>query len=401
MTRRGKIAALAGGGVAIAVAVYVMWPGDASSGSAGSRGARPGAVPAGPTAGATAVAPGGAGASRAPALGVAVEPYPEHGTDGISTDDPLAAYRRANVYPPASRPLTAEHVDLLAPNRRHETARPTDADDGVTYLFTADRYFVIGDEPLIATLEAWRDGAPIDVKIVQAFAVVLTAGTPPKLEDAIPIAYAADGGRAVGRFAPATIKGLARQTAIGMYVEFAYGGATQRAHFDFQYTPSAGIPARFTGRFTDAIENGSLMIRAGVDVIEAGAYVIDCNLYDASNNPVAWTRFKGQLATGARDAELMFFGKVIVDAGARGPFHIGELRGARFVPGMDPDLEQMPTFTGTYTTRPYETAAFSSAEWDSPEKQNMIDLLTAEAARGVHRGAAAAGDPGRPADDDH
>jgi hypothetical protein len=69
---------------------------------------------------------------------------------------------------------------------------------------------------------------------------------------------------------------------------------------------------------------------------------------------------------------------------------------------MDPDTEQMPPYEGTYTTRAYEPSEFSGAEWDSPEKQHMIDLLTAEAARGVHRGAAATGDLGRPApDDDH
>jgi hypothetical protein len=398
--RPRAIAAIAGGAVAIAVIVYLAWP-RASSSRAGAGAAAPAdgtrASPVSPAGGAAA---GRAGA--APALAVSVEPYPEHGTDGISRDDPLTAYRRANVYPPTSRPLSAEHVDLLRPNTRHESVRPTDADDGVTFLFTADRYYVLGDEPLVATLEAWRDGAPLAVTIAQAFAVVLKPGTVPQLEDAIPVTYAAEGGRMVARFVPSTIAGLTRQTAIGMYVEFEYGGAKQRGHFDFQYTPSAGIPARFTGQFSDAIETGSLVIRAKVDVIDAGSYLLDCNLYDANDNPVAWTRFKGPLASGVRDAELVFFGKVIVDAGAKGPFHIGQLRGVRFVPGMDPDTEQMPPYEGTYTTRAYETSQFSSAEWDSPDKQRMIDLLTAEAARGVHRGAAATGDPGRPApDDDH
>ena len=54
----------------------------------------------------------------------------------------------------------------------------------------------------------------------------------------------------------------------------------------------------------------------------------------------------------------------------------------------EPDLEQMPSFTGTYATDAYPTTAFSSADYDSPQKQQMIQLLSQEQARGVHLGAA-------------
>jgi hypothetical protein len=174
-----------------------------------------------------------------------------------------------------------------------------------------------------------------------------------------------------------------------MYVEFDHGHGTQRAHFDFQYTPAGGIPARFTGAFGDAVEAGSLVVHAGVEVTTPGHYVIDANLFDAADQPVAWSRFKGELAAGTQDAELVFFGKVIVDAGAHGPFHLGQLRGARYAPGEDPDLEQMASFTGSYVTRPYPTDAFSSAEYDSVDKQRMIELLGHD---NGHRGGAGRGD---------
>jgi hypothetical protein len=150
-------------------------------------------------------------------------------------------------------------------------------------------------------------------------------------------------------------------------------------------TPARGIPARFTGAFRDAIEAGSLVIHAGVAVDTPGHYVIDCNLFDAADQPVAWSRFKGELAAGVHDADLVFFGKVILDGHARGPFHIGQLRGARFAPGLDPDLEQMPPFTGSYTTAAYPPDVFSDAEYDSPGKQKMIELLGQGS---NHRGAA-------------
>jgi len=320
-----------------------------------------------------------------------VAPYPATGAPGLATDDPLTAYRRANVYPPTSRPLSADQVDLLRPGQRQEVMRPDDHGFGIDFLFTADRYFAIGDETLTATLEVRRAGAPIQVAITQAYALVLDPTS--RAPRSIPLAFAPSGASYAALLAPATL-GLARQTAIGVYLEFDHGRGRQGAHFDFQYTPSAGIPARFTGAFRDAIESGSLVIHAGVAVGTPGRYVIDCNLYDAADHPVAWSRFKGELAAGAHDADLVFFGKVIVDGNAHGPFHIGQLRGARFAPGLDPDLEQMPSFTGSYATRAYPTDAFSDAEWDSPDKQRMIELLGHDRNHGG--GAATPRDPQSP-----
>jgi hypothetical protein len=322
-------------------------------------------------------------------------PDPERGRAGITTDDPLTAYRKLNVYPPASRPLTREHVDLLRPGDRHEQRRPTDADDGVDFLFTADRYFVLGDEVIAPSLDVRRDGRPIPVTITQSFAAVID----PVNLDPARFPFELRGGPPLrGVFAPAAMR-LSRQAAVGLYVEFDYGGARQRARIDFQYTPTVGIPARFTGSFRDAVEGGSLVIRAGVAVARGGHYVIDCNLHDAQDRPVAWTRAKVALAETTHEVELSFFGKVLTDQQARGPFKIGQLRGARFDPGRDPDLEQMPPYAGSYTTRAYAADDFSDAEYDSPEKQRMIRFLTEQRDRGAHQAGGQPADPGTPGDD--
>jgi hypothetical protein len=398
--RRGVAIALAIAVVAGAIVVgYRVGGGD--GGADGARRATPGAAGSTAASGATG-AGGGAGAgaaarSAAPALAAGgVEPYPELGSPGIARDDPLTAYKKANVYPPTSRPLSAGHVDLLRPNTRHESPREVEADDGVTYLFTADRYFVMGDEALSSALTVWRDGAVIPARVTRASAVVLQAGGAADAMRRFPIEFVASGGALVNRFVPATAApDLRRQTAFSIEIEFDYGGtAPQRSHFDFQYTPGEGIPARFTGTFRDAIVGGSLVVGAGVAVAREGHYVIDCNLYDANDAPVAWSRFKGTLAAGTRTAELVFFGKVILDSGAQPPFHLGQLRGARFDPGSEPDLEQMPPFTGTFTTRSFDLAELSPAEWDSPDKQRTIRFLTEQAERGVHQGAASRPAPG-------
>jgi hypothetical protein len=333
---------------------------------------------------------GTAGPSTQPvALGLAhVSGYADRAETGLSTDDPLTAYRRANVYPPTSHPLTRDHDDLLHPNRRHETERPMDDDADTKFLFTADRYFVIGDETLAAKLEVNKFGTPVPVQITAAYAVVLDPSRPNAVAEQLPIAFTGSGATWSSVFTPSTLGQLQRQTTVGMYVEFETATTRQHAHFDFQYTPAGGIPARFTGVFHDEIVDGSLVVHAGINVARAGRYLIDCNIYDDNGEPVGWSRFKGNLAAGDATADLSFFGKVITDANASGPFHIGELRGARFDPGNEPDLEQMPSFTGTYATEPYPTTAFSGADYDSPQKQQMIQLLSQEQARGVHLGAA-------------
>jgi len=321
-------------------------------------------------------------ANRAPEpVPIAVTPHPELGAPGLSTDDPLTAYLKQNVYPPTSRPLTAEHVDLLKPNTRHETPRPTDGEDSdVDFLFTADRYFVLGAETITPTLALVRDRTPVAFTVTQAFVAVLdpkaTADSP-----RYPFTLGAP-------FAPSTIPNLARQTALGAFLEFTFEGKTQRAKLDFQFTPAAGIPARFTGALRDELVAGSLVIHTGVAVERAGSYLIDANLMDASDRPIAWTRAKVTLERGERTVDLEFFGKALVDQRATGAFKLGQLRGARFALGEDPDLEQMPPFTGSFVTHAYTTDQFSSAEWDSEHKRDMIRTLTDQRDRGGHQGPA-------------
>ncbi|MCW5806451.1 MAG: hypothetical protein KIT31_29070, partial [Deltaproteobacteria bacterium] len=383
--------------------VFVVWrlrhePGAASA--AASDGARAAAPTT--TAAASPAPPATTARSPVPFLTATsggVVPYPELGQAGVATDDPLTAYRKANVYPPTSRPLTREHLDLLFPNQRHEQRRPTDADDGVDFLFTADRYFVIGAQQLGVTLDVRRGGKAIPVAIAQAFTAIADPHVPDPQR--IPFALAArPDGTYTGTVAPGAHR-LARQGRIGVYVELAYGdgGTRQRAHFDFEYTPPGGIPATFTGAFRDDLAAGSLVIHAGVDVAQAGKYIVDCNLYDDRDEPIAWTRAKVDLAAGRAEVPLVFFGKALVDRNARGRLHIGQLRGARFDTTRDPDLEQMPPFAGTYATRSYAADELSDAEWDSPDKQRMIKFLEEQKARGVHQGAAARGDRGAPGDD--
>jgi hypothetical protein len=297
---------------------------------------------------------------------------PAEALPGRSGPAALAARARLRAtlaYPPWSRPLGPESA-LLRPNRRHETVAATHADPSVTYLLTADRYYVVGDAPVPATLRVWRDGRPVKPRVTRAFLGPVAPGA------AIP----GEGARAPVRFSaagdvvlrPGSVAGE-RASIVGLFVEFDYGGEeVQRARLRFHVTPGTGVPARFTGGFRDAVEDGSLVVRVEVDVAAAGHYRVDANLYDANGAPVAWARARADLAPGRAEVPLVFFGKAILERGGVAPFRIGELRGARYVPDADPDLEQMPPPPAAYVTETRDTSGLSDAAWDGPRKRALL-----------------------------
>jgi hypothetical protein len=370
--RRAAAAIAAAAGIAAAVALLA---------GRGDGRARGGVVAGEPAGAARARLPGGRLPAPTPALAARHAPPadgvrdPAWGDDAPVTATTLEAYLITSVYPPQSRPLGRFADDLLHPNRRHEDFVPI-GDGELTVRFTADRYVVHGDEPLVATLEVRRGAVPVAVEITEAFAARYRPGEIPAAAARLPVELTWQGGLHVGELSPAALPGLRETTAVGVYVELDHGGADRvRAMFIVHATPAVAIPARFTGDFRDRVEEGSLLVEVGLKVREPGWYLIDCNLFDADDHPVAWTRFKGDLAAGTHWVPLSFFGKVLVDSRSTSPWHLGQLRGARFVEGREPDLDGIPMFEGTYHTARYPLTAFSDAPYDSPAKQDRIRLL--------------------------
>jgi len=137
------------------------------------------------------------------------------------------------------------------------------------------------------------------------------------------------------------------------------------------------VPARFVGATTDSLVDGAVVLEVGVDVREPGRYLIDANLHAADGEPLAWTRFKGDLARGTTRVALRFFGKALRDRGVAGPYFLGELRGALYREGVEPNLASMPPSLEPYRTREYALDELSDAPWDSAKKQATIAKLTA------------------------
>ena len=289
----------------------------------------------------------------------------------------LRSYLKSSVYPPTSRPLRASQRDLIEHNRRHERPRPAFSEAGTTILFTGDRYWVSGDQPLTTWVEVRRSGVPVEPDAVRGFIATVDAAAEAVDGTPAPIDYALEGDRHVNVLDLSSVLPDDRAVRVRVSVEADLGGSTETAFLHITWTPPAAVPARFTGRLDDRIDRGSLLVNVGVEVYRSGWYLIDANLYDADDRPVAWARFKGELSSGDQVVPLEFFGKAILDADPTPPFRVGELRGARYVEGRDPDHEQMVPLDGRYETETAELGALSAAPWDSEHKRAKLRRLGA------------------------
>jgi hypothetical protein len=282
----------------------------------------------------------------------------------------VAEYKHANRYPPTSQLLEAHHLDLMRPNQRYEQEQPSRFDTDVQLIYSGVKNTIVGDEPIATFLRVTRDGEPAAVNVLAAQARIERAGVQ------LPLVYTGGAGGYVNEFRPAQL-GVDRASMIETEIWFeASPGQEESRSLSFFYTPEAAIPARFTGQFRDALEDGSLVIYAGIDVVKAGHYVIDVNLYGPADEPVMFSRHKDPLPAGRSEVRLLFFGKALRDRGVAPPFHLGQLRGGRVSLDADPDTESMPLADWRYTTKTrFSLDDLSDAEWDSEHKRDMIRFL--------------------------
>ena len=312
-----------------------------------------------------------------------------HMLDDPSLPLPIADYLIASRFPPHSRPLDAGMLDLIEPNRREDTpdavkhADRSVGDPSLQVLWSGDRFRLVGDQTLSVWLEVTRDGArvPVSVRGARAFAVSPTR-TPTGAEVALPLREDASHlwtGEFAARGTP-----LARHTGeVVLEVTYDYGGvAPAIATLQAYVQPADDPPARFTGRGREELIGGSLFVFAGVDVVRAGDYVVDANVYDAAGRPTAYVRWKGPLAAGATEVPLELYGRIVHEAGADAPFALTDLRGYRFLFGVVPDRELMVDAAAPYTTPRYAREDFTREEFWDEAKQQQVERLLEAARRG-------------------
>jgi hypothetical protein len=277
---------------------------------------------------------------------------------------------------PRSFALAATDHLFLAPDARTDQIQPVRTDQGgdrnkpptLYYLFTGDRFQVIDDETLTTHLTVYEQvdgGPPVPFRLLSA--KLMTAAAPAReLTKLIYNDAGADGDTAgdlvqSNRFAPGLF-GVPLGTH-RIEAELEAKGTVGSAELAFFYTPASAVPARFTGEFDERIENGSLVVSAGVDVTRPGSFLIDANLFSAKGEPVARSAFRGDLAKGARTIDLVFLGSLLRAKGAEGTYIVRQLRGFRALPGKSPNRELMPRNAPDHRTRRYTLEQFTDAPW--------------------------------------
>jgi hypothetical protein len=140
--------------------------------------------------------------------------------------------------------------------------------------------------------------------------------------------------------------------------------------------------ARFTKKISERLQDGSLVVTAQLEVERAGRYRVFANL-EHDGELLAYAKEDRDLEAGVQHIELLFFGKILHDAGIDGPFAVTQLRGQRFNLDADnagPLAEPLETVTLALQTAAYRAADFSPKEWTSAYKEERIAELAALAA---------------------
>lgn len=330
--------------------------------------------------------------------------FPFFGESEIPTDQVLNDYIEYSQYPPTSRPLRRDMVDLTEPDGRFETympaipfpepgqdisEMPVDESDHF-FLLTADRYSVIGEGEITFTLRAGdrpTDSArPVPLRIREAS--IHSGRQVQQANRVMDVEFENQDDTNIYRVTlkPSETNLASYHGRVMLFVDFEVGSDRAQSAIPFEYYPENTIPASFTGQFREDVENGSLVVYAEVEVERAGFYNIDANLFDNSGEPVAYTRFKDDLTQGRHEVPLIFFGKVLRDSNARSPFQMRNLRGFRVLYGETPDRELIVPYQGSYETLRYnERDQFSDEEWQDPEREARIQFLQSEIERGVEQ----------------
>ena len=346
--------------------------------------------------GASVEAPDERSPDPAPEARVAEAP----GEDGVELDEvdvelasagyddhpSIRQYKAVTRYPTSTRRLTKESSDLLNPNKRHERRQPVpDARDNEDraweVLYTADRYFVRGEEAVTVSLALWHEGDPV---IPTGVVMIAAPRDTSRSGDQVALTAERVGAEIQAPFVPNEhwpdfIGEIEVKTTFS-----ARGLREQTGRLRFFFTGEDRIPARFTGQFSDDAQNGDLAIDVGVNVETEGTYRIEGNLFDRNDQPVAWAQAETNLTAGASDVSLVFYGLAFHDARAVAPFTLRQLRGYRLRRGDSPHREDIPTYEDEYeTSAHYSLADFRSEEYESPHKQRMLERYRDAIERGV------------------
>jgi hypothetical protein len=144
--------------------------------------------------------------------------------------------------------------------------------------------------------------------------------------------------------------------------------------------------AQLTGRFTDRMAEGNLVVAAEVAVSETGRFHLEATLYNRDGTePVAWAQTATTLEPGTAWMELPFYGLVLRERGIDGPYLLRQV--ALSTTTEMPNAKNR-VVENAHRTRPYVATSFSDRPFNDPGLLEAADRLERS---GMPRGLEAGG----------
>jgi hypothetical protein len=346
----------------------------------------------------------------------------------------MAVYQDFTKYPPESRPLNPSNWDLLHPwsadtpsapmiprplMRQVEALRAAGASDDEAlrsvalpaslprYQFEMNKTILAGTrDELQARLTVTADqnsSAPVPIQVTGAEVIGDADFGSPRLDAAT---FSCDSVSCTFRWkAPAAQKQYwgALQLVVSLTMEGSADGYVIRQPF---YS-SPMVAGKFTGQFGERLENGSLVIDAGVEVQRHMACFVSANLFSIDRAmPTHHVERRMIVDPTMKTISFTFFGKVFRDFGHEGAFRVQDLKAqcenlayppewfidslghqaelqdfqSKAPAAQEPSRIYFEYNNYSYTTRRYAGSVFSDQEWQSPEKLRKLEMFKKAAA---------------------
>ncbi|MBI2884066.1 MAG: hypothetical protein HYY11_09220 [Candidatus Methylomirabilis oxyfera] len=141
-------------------------------------------------------------------------------------------------------------------------------------------------------------------------------------------------------------------------------GTVQRAGSGFQY---ANPHARLTGRYRDAVRQGSLVISAEIEVGKKGRFHLAGTVASKAGEPIGYAQTAAELEPGRHWLDLQFYGLMFHDRKIAGPYKLASLvlRTATRMPG-----EVGVPVLDVHVTHPYRLEEMTAEPFNEP---NLLD----------------------------
>lgn len=329
--------------------------------------------------------------SAEPGEAIAANTNPEILREGrlARAESTLETYLKSAQYPPSSRPMS-EQPDLLRPHHvdtaKLPLARPDRKPTDAKITLHQDRFLLVGDERITLSIACETSAGPARCEVLAASARVPPDMAHPSAQSPIPVQFSDQGGdgdkmAGDGAFAaqlqPSALGFTDYHGPIRVDLEVRIAAESGGASFEFEYTPAP--PAKFTGVIREVLENGSLELHVGMQIVRPGRYVIRARVDDAEDRPFAFLTWNEEMGVGAQEAKLRVFGKLVHDEKAKAPFRLRDIEGFLLLEDIYPDREALQALDGVvHTTKRYVDTDFSADAWESEEKTRRTDKLTAD-----------------------